>query len=145
MMLNKGRYDGGRILSRLSVELMTIDQLTGQQKAENAIFFGGRSGWGLGVQVITRRTTLGSVPGRVRLDRRHSGRSCCWSPPRTVHQSQPVGADPAGQLQRHGHLCLHRPGRGADRDPADPAGHDLAHATRRVPGLRTSAYQAIDD
>jgi CubicO group peptidase (beta-lactamase class C family) len=67
MMLNKGRYDGERILSRLSVELMTIDQLTGQQKAENAIFFGGRSGrsgWGLAVQVITRRTTLGSVPGR---------------------------------------------------------------------------------
>lgn len=43
---------------------MTTDQLTPEQKAENAVFFAGRSGWGLGVQVITRRTTIGSVPGR---------------------------------------------------------------------------------
>ena len=64
MVLNKGRYAGGRILSRPSVELMTTDQLTSQQKAENAVFFGGNSGWGLGVHVFTRRTGLASVPGR---------------------------------------------------------------------------------
>jgi len=64
MMLNKGRYAGGRILSRPSVELMTTDQLTSRQKAENAVFFGGNSGWGLGVHVFTRRTGLASVPGR---------------------------------------------------------------------------------
>ncbi|MFC7643851.1 serine hydrolase domain-containing protein [Streptosporangium lutulentum] len=40
MMLNKGRYGGQRILSRPSVELMTTDQLTEGQKAENAVFFG---------------------------------------------------------------------------------------------------------
>jgi CubicO group peptidase (beta-lactamase class C family) len=64
MMLNKGRHAAGRILSRPSVELMTTDLLTEQQKAENAIFFRGNSGWGLGFQVFTRRTTLASTPGR---------------------------------------------------------------------------------
>lgn len=64
MMLNKGRYGGQRILSRPSVELMTTDQLTEEQKAENAVFFGGGSGWGLGVNVVTRRNDLSAVPGR---------------------------------------------------------------------------------
>jgi len=64
MMLNKGRYRGERVLSRLSVELMTTDQLTAGQKAENFVFFNGRSGWGLGFHVILRRETLATVPGR---------------------------------------------------------------------------------
>jgi CubicO group peptidase (beta-lactamase class C family) len=64
MMLNKGRYRGERILSRPSVELMTTDQLTPRQKEENAIFFDGRSGWGLGFHVILRRETLATSPGR---------------------------------------------------------------------------------
>ena len=32
--------------------------------AENTIFFGGNSGWGLGFQVFTRREALASTPGR---------------------------------------------------------------------------------
>ncbi|MCT9933614.1 beta-lactamase family protein [Planotetraspora sp. A-T 1434] len=64
MMLNKGRYGGDRLLSRPSVELMTTDQLTEEQKAENAVFFGGSSGWGFGVSVVTRRDDLPAVPGR---------------------------------------------------------------------------------
>ena len=64
MMLNKGRHGTDRILSRPSVELMTTDLITEQQKAENTIFFGGNSGWGLGFQVFTRRTSLASTPGR---------------------------------------------------------------------------------
>ena len=64
MMLSKGRHGAGRLLSRPSVELMTTDLLTEQQKAENAIFFRGNSGWGLGFHVFTRRTTLASAPGR---------------------------------------------------------------------------------
>jgi CubicO group peptidase (beta-lactamase class C family) len=64
MMLNKGRHGAGRLLSRPAVELMTTDLLTEQQKAENEIFFGGNSGWGLGFQVFTRRTSLASTPGR---------------------------------------------------------------------------------
>jgi CubicO group peptidase (beta-lactamase class C family) len=64
MMLHRGRYGGERILSRPSVELMTTDQLTEEQKAENFVFFGGVSGWGLGVNVVTRRNDLSAVPGR---------------------------------------------------------------------------------
>ena len=64
MMLNKGRHGDGRLLARPTVELMTTDLITEQQKAENPAFFAGNSGWGLGVQVIIRRTTLASTPGR---------------------------------------------------------------------------------
>jgi CubicO group peptidase (beta-lactamase class C family) len=64
MMLDKGRYGGRRVLSRPSVELMTTDQLTEEQKADNALFFGGSGGWGLGVEVVVRRTGLATVPGR---------------------------------------------------------------------------------
>ena len=64
MMLNRGRHGGCRLLARPTVELMTSDLLTDQQKAENAIFFRGNSGWGLGFQVFLRRTTLASTPGR---------------------------------------------------------------------------------
>lgn len=64
MMLNKGRRAGDRLLARPTVELMTTDLLTEQQKAENTIFFGGNSGWGLGFQVFTRRRSLASTPGR---------------------------------------------------------------------------------
>src|SRR5205823_6759346 len=64
MMLNKGRYEHGRILSRPSVELMTTDHLTPQQKTGTEIFFGDHSGWGFGVEVITQRDDLASVPGR---------------------------------------------------------------------------------
>ena len=63
MMLNKGRHGGRWILSRPSAEVMTTDQLTEEQKAENEIFFRGDSGWGFGVNVRTRRTGLAS-PGQ---------------------------------------------------------------------------------
>jgi CubicO group peptidase (beta-lactamase class C family) len=64
MMLNKGRHHGGRLLARPTVELMTTDLITEQQKAENTIFFRGNSGWGLGFQVFTQRTSIASNPGR---------------------------------------------------------------------------------
>jgi CubicO group peptidase (beta-lactamase class C family) len=60
MMLRQGRYDGGRLLSRASVELMTADQLTTEQKRESgpfAPYFAGH-GWGLGMSVATRRDGL---------------------------------------------------------------------------------------
>ena len=62
MMLNKGRHGRERILSRASVELMTTDQLTPEQR--EAIFFDGNSSWGFGMGVLTRRDDLASVPGR---------------------------------------------------------------------------------
>jgi CubicO group peptidase (beta-lactamase class C family) len=69
MMLNKGTkgtHGGERILSRLSVELMTTDQITPEQKAASAFFpgFWDSRGWGVGVSVITRRDDLAAVPGR---------------------------------------------------------------------------------
>ena len=64
MMLNKGRYARGRILSRPSVELMTSDQLTPAQRAGAEIFFGDHSSWGFGAEVIIRRDDLAAVPGR---------------------------------------------------------------------------------
>jgi CubicO group peptidase (beta-lactamase class C family) len=64
MMLNKGSHGPGRILSRPSVELMTTDHLTPEQKEGMSIFFGENRGWGFGMAVYTRRDDLASVPGR---------------------------------------------------------------------------------
>jgi CubicO group peptidase (beta-lactamase class C family) len=66
MMLHKGKHGGERILSRLSVELMTTDHITPEQKAASAFFpgFWDSRGWGFGVSVITRRDDLAAVPGR---------------------------------------------------------------------------------
>jgi CubicO group peptidase (beta-lactamase class C family) len=64
MMLNKGKYGRERILSRPSVELMTTDHLTTEQKAEASWLLGDNRGWGFGVSVITRRDDVASSPGR---------------------------------------------------------------------------------
>ena len=64
MMLNKGKLGSVRILSRPSVELMTTDQLTPEQKATSGLTEGSfeSHGWGFGVSIVTRRTELaGSV------------------------------------------------------------------------------------
>ena len=66
MMLNYGKHGRERILSRLSVELMTTDQLTPEQKAAPSLISGflDGNGWGFGVSVITRRDDIAAVPGR---------------------------------------------------------------------------------
>ncbi len=64
MMLNNGKLGSERILSRPSVELMTTDQLTPEQKATAGIFLGENRGWGFGVSIITRRDDVAAVPGR---------------------------------------------------------------------------------
>jgi CubicO group peptidase (beta-lactamase class C family) len=68
MMLSGGRHGSERMLSRLSVEVMTTDQLTPAQKAVSSLplllgFFE-THGWGFGVSMITRRDDIASVPGR---------------------------------------------------------------------------------
>ena len=64
MMLNRGKHAGRRILSQASVEVMTTDQLTPEQKAISGLgpnFFD-NLGWGFGVSVVTRRVDLaGSI------------------------------------------------------------------------------------
>lgn len=66
MMLSKGLHGSERILSRLSVELMTTDHITPAQKAASDFFpgFWDNRGWGFGMSIITRRDDLHGVPGR---------------------------------------------------------------------------------
>ncbi|MBB6468276.1 CubicO group peptidase (beta-lactamase class C family) [Aminobacter lissarensis] len=64
MLLGKGKLGAERILSRASVELMTTDQLSEEQKASAGMFFNGNSGWGLGMSVALKRDNLFTTPGR---------------------------------------------------------------------------------
>jgi len=64
MMLNKGQHGRERILSRASVELMTSDQVTAEQRAGQEIFFGGHASWGFGMAVGVRRDQIFHTPGR---------------------------------------------------------------------------------
>jgi CubicO group peptidase (beta-lactamase class C family) len=64
MLLNGGRLGNERILSRPSVELMTTDQLTGEQKLGSELFFADNRGWGFGVSVFSRRDHICNLPGR---------------------------------------------------------------------------------
>src|SRR5437762_6043490 len=54
MLLNKGKHGSERILSRPTVELMTTDQLTPEQRAAASPFLADNRGWGFGVSVVTR-------------------------------------------------------------------------------------------
>jgi CubicO group peptidase (beta-lactamase class C family) len=66
MMLKGGKYGSERILSRRSVELMTTDHITPEQKAISGFFpgFWDAHGWGFGVSIVTRRDDLAATPGR---------------------------------------------------------------------------------
>ena len=65
MLLGEGVYEGQRILSRPSVELMMSDQLTPEQRAASPgiEFILGNHSWGFGGQVITRREQVAFAPG----------------------------------------------------------------------------------
>lgn len=65
MMLGKGTYEGRRVLSRMSVETMTSDQLPSSVKASSKFFFEEweRRTWGFGMQIVTQRDDLASSPG----------------------------------------------------------------------------------
>lgn len=66
MMLSQGKYGNERILSRLSIQAMTTDQLTPAQKALSGLTPGDFDGfgWGFGVSMVTRRDEIAAVPGR---------------------------------------------------------------------------------
>src|ERR1700738_2997864 len=64
MMLNGGRLGSERILSRPSVELMTTDHITPEQKLGSELFLGDNRGWGFGMSVFLRRDNLHTSPGR---------------------------------------------------------------------------------
>jgi CubicO group peptidase (beta-lactamase class C family) len=117
MMLNQGKHGSERILSRLSVETMTTDQLTPEQKALSGLVSGDfdSHGWGFGVSVVTRRDDVAAVPGRFGWD---GGLGTSWySDPRegmvTILMTQRAWTSPTPP-----NVCL---------------------------DFWTSAYQAIDD
>jgi CubicO group peptidase (beta-lactamase class C family) len=115
MMLNGGRAGGERILSRPSVELMTTDQITPEQKSGSELFFGDNRGWGFGMSVFTRRDDLCTTPGRFGWD---GGYGTSWY------------SDPREQLT--GILLTQRM-------------MDSPQPPRVFTDFWTSAYQAIDD
>jgi len=117
MMLNNGKHGSERILSRLSVETMTTDQLTPEQKAKSGLVSGDfdSHGWGFGMSVVTRRDDVSAVPGRYGWD---GGMGTSWySDPReemvTILMTQQSWTSPSPP-----NVCL---------------------------DFWTSAYQAIDD
>jgi CubicO group peptidase (beta-lactamase class C family) len=65
MMLNKGEYGNRRILSRFSIEAMTTDQLTFEQKSVSGLVPGyfDTHGWGFGMSVVTKRDNIFLMPG----------------------------------------------------------------------------------
>src|SRR5262249_41405834 len=78
MLLNKGTHGRERILSRPTVEAMTTDQITPEQKAVSGFFegFWEHRGWGFGVSMVTRRDDVSAVPGRYGWD---GGYGTSWS------------------------------------------------------------------
>ena len=67
MMLHKGAHGRERILSRRTVELMTTDHVTPEQKSRSPFFpdFWSERGWGFGVSIVVSPCgDLASVPGR---------------------------------------------------------------------------------
>ena len=66
MLLNKGEHAGKRILAARSVDAMTKDHLTPEQKSVSGLFpgfFDGR-GWGFGVSMVTEPDSISPTPGR---------------------------------------------------------------------------------
>jgi CubicO group peptidase (beta-lactamase class C family) len=63
MLLAGGCYSGTRILSRPSIELMTTDQLTAENRRHGGLLPGtwDAAGWGFGVRIATARRGLAAV------------------------------------------------------------------------------------
>ena len=49
LLLDHGVRDGERLLSERSIELLTTDRLTAEQRRDASVFLGHHSGWGLGM------------------------------------------------------------------------------------------------
>lgn len=64
MLLSHGQHGNERLLSRASVETMTTDHLTGDQKAAAGPFLGHNRGWGIGLSIITTHDDIAATPGR---------------------------------------------------------------------------------
>ena len=105
MMLDHGKHGSERILSRLSVETMTTDQLTSEQKAVSGLIPGYFDSHGWGFRHVcghqARRYSIGTWTLRLG-----------W---------------------RHGHLLVFRPHRGDGHHSDDPALLDFPQSTECLP------------
>ena len=65
-LLNRGEHAGKRILTAQSVELITRDHLTPEQKSISGFApgFFDNIGWGFGVSVVTKADSISATPGR---------------------------------------------------------------------------------
>jgi CubicO group peptidase (beta-lactamase class C family) len=65
LMLNNGKHGNERILARLTIELITTDQITAEQKAAAPFFPASWEprGWGFEAAMVTHRDNL-ATPGR---------------------------------------------------------------------------------
>src|SRR5712664_2170885 len=65
MLLSRGKHGSERILSRPSVETMTTDQLTREQKTGSDLVTGyfDSHGWGFGLSVVTRHDDVAAPVG----------------------------------------------------------------------------------
>ena len=70
MMLNEGVWGRERLLAQASVEAMTSDQLTPEQRKGAEIFFGNHSSWGFGMAVNIRAGETLDGAWTIRLGRR---------------------------------------------------------------------------
>jgi CubicO group peptidase (beta-lactamase class C family) len=64
MLLNGGQLGRERILSRLSVEAITTDQITPEQKVGSEMILDETRGWGFGIAIVTRSDDVSAIPGR---------------------------------------------------------------------------------
>ncbi|MGO8913601.1 MAG: serine hydrolase domain-containing protein [Bradyrhizobium sp.] len=64
MLLNGGSLGSERILSQASVEQMTTDQISSENKQESQLFLGEARGWGFGMSVFKRLDDPHAMPGR---------------------------------------------------------------------------------
>jgi CubicO group peptidase (beta-lactamase class C family) len=64
MLLNGGSFGNQRILSPASVEQMTTDQITSENKQQSQLFLGEVRSWGFGMSVFKARDDLDARAGR---------------------------------------------------------------------------------
>jgi CubicO group peptidase (beta-lactamase class C family) len=100
MMLNGGRYGRERILSRPSVEAMSTNHITPEQKVGSEIVLDETRGWGFGLAIVTRGDEVSPIPGRFGWDGGH-GTSWASDPNQemvAIFMSQQLWDSPAGPI-----------------------------------------------
>ena len=79
MMLNRGKHGRHRVLARPTIDAMSVDQITPEQKQISPFFpgFWANTGWCLGFSIVTGPDSTPALPGRCGWDG-GLGTSCYW-------------------------------------------------------------------